>query len=192
MAQLETEIKLRLPSASAALARIAEAGFRPITPRLLERNQLFDTESDDLRRAGCMLRLRHIGPNVLLTSKGPARRGRHKTRAEAETRVENWSSAAAILQMLGYRPTFRYEKFRTAFGTADGKGHLFLDETPIGVFLEVEGEPEWIDQTASRLGFAESDYLTASYGGLYLEYCRKNHISPSNMVFPLLEEEAST
>jgi hypothetical protein len=34
-----------------------------------------------------------------------------------------------------------------------------LDETPAGVFLELEGPSRWIDRTARRLGFAESDYL---------------------------------
>ncbi len=38
-----------------------------------------------------------------------------------------------------------------------------LDETPVGVFLELEGPPEWIDRTAGTLGFSEGDYITLSY-----------------------------
>jgi hypothetical protein len=36
------------------------------------------------------------------------------------------------------------------------------------VYLELEGAPGWIDRNARRLGFAESDYSTASYYGLYV------------------------
>ena len=47
-------------------------------------------------------------------------------------------------------PSFRYEKFRAEW--SDGKGHVVLDETPIGFFGEIEGPARWIDQTARHLG----------------------------------------
>jgi adenylate cyclase class 2 len=43
-----------------------------------------------------------------------------------------------------------------------------LDETPIGNFLEIEGDPAGIDAAAARLGFARSDYITDSYHRLFL------------------------
>ena len=58
-----------------------------------------------------------------------------------------------------------------------------LDETPVGVFLELEGTAHWIDRTAHRLGFGASHYITRSYGGLYLEWCKRQRVKPSNMVF---------
>jgi len=42
-----------------------------------------------------------------------------------------------------------------------------LDETPLGVFLELEGPARWIDRTARALGFSESDYITDSYAELH-------------------------
>ena len=39
------------------------------------------------------------------------------------------------------------------------------------------------DRSARRLGFIESDYITASYYGLYVEYCRRNGLTPADMVF---------
>ena len=59
---------------------------------------------------------------------------------------------------------FRYEKYRTEFRQPRRAGVAMLDETPVGVYLELEGTPHWIDRTARRLGFQESDYITASYG----------------------------
>jgi len=60
---------------------------------------------------------------------------------------------------------------------------VLLDETPIGNFLELEGSPTWIDRTARKLGFSVKDYISRSYGYLYLAYCRERRIRPKNMVF---------
>jgi adenylate cyclase class 2 len=58
-----------------------------------------------------------------------------------------------------------------------------LDETPIGIFLELEGNPGWIDRTAATLGFSERDYIVESYGRLYLEWCKRRRCKPKDMVF---------
>ena len=60
---------------------------------------------------------------------------------------------------------------------------MTVDETPIGSFLEIEGPPEWIDSTASRLGFSADDYILESYGRLYLAACERQGVQPTNMVF---------
>jgi len=90
---------------------------------------------------------------------------------------------SAILERLRYRPVFRYEKYRTEFREPRRAGTIVLDETPIGVYLELEGTPAWIDRTARRLGFAHEDYITASYGRLYVEWCRQHRCKPADMVF---------
>jgi adenylate cyclase class 2 len=58
-----------------------------------------------------------------------------------------------------------------------------LDETPIGVFLELEGPAEWIDRVAEELGFDESDYILASYATLYADHCRQRGVKPTDMLF---------
>ena len=59
-----------------------------------------------------------------------------------------------------------------------------IDKTPIGTVAEIEGRPRWIDRTARELGFPPERYITASYGTLYLQWCRERKIKPGNMVFP--------
>jgi adenylate cyclase class 2 len=88
-----------------------------------------------------------------------------------------------MLERLGYLPGFRYEKYRTKFATAGEPGIITLDETPIGVFLELEGAKYWIDHTAGRLGFALSAYSTASYAALYSDFRRENKEFPPDMIF---------
>ena len=183
---VETEIKLKSPSAAAATNLLEAAGFQIVKPRALETNQLYDTPEESLRLSGKLLRLRTWNGAHMLTYKGPSLSGGpHKSREEIETGLEDSGRMAAILARLGMVPKFRYEKFRTMYRIASQPGCAVVDETPIGVFLELEGEPAWIDATAAKLGFMPADYITASYGTLYLEHCRRHGIVPGDMVFPV-------
>ena len=89
----------------------------------------------------------------------------------------------AVFGGLGFHETFRYEKYRTEFAREGEPGIATLDETPIGVYMELEGPSRWIDRTAKTLGFARGAYITASYGQLYTEWCESRGIKPSNMRF---------
>ncbi len=171
---MEIEIKLRLASATEGRRLLREAGFRVEKRRVLERNVLFDTPGQALRRRGVVLRLRTAGARSLVTFKGPSEPGKHKIRQEIEFELARGGGPGLVqvLEALGYRPAFRYEKYRTEYVLPTGagvahSGVAMLDETPVGVFLELEGPPRWIDRTARRLGFREADYITASYAALH-------------------------
>lgn len=180
---LEVEIKLAVPSAAEGRAKLLAAGFAPLHERAFEANSVFDTPSLELIQSGRLLRLRQFRGEALLTYKGPSEPGPHKTRREIETGVADGDAMQAVLESLGYRVVFRYEKYRTAFARPAGGGHAYLDETPIGCYLELEGAPDWIDATAAQLGFGRADYITLSYGALYREHCRRAGVEPSHMVF---------
>jgi adenylate cyclase class 2 len=180
----ENEIKLAVKDAAAARAMLRRAGFHVAKRRVFESNTCFDTPKLALRAGGELLRVRNAGRANTLTYKGPAEAdARHKRREELELRLPDASGVAAILDRLGFRPVFRYEKYRTEYRQAGGEGVATLDETPIGVYVELEGAAEWIDRTAAEMGFAESDYITASYAGLYVQWCRNRGATPTHMVF---------
>lgn len=181
---LEVEIKLSASSPADAAERLRRAGFVAVHERAFEANSVFDTPALDLVRSGRLLRLRQFRGEALLTWKGPAEPGPHKTRREIETRVADGCAMQALLEALGYCIVFRYEKYRTEFGRPRDAGHAFLDETPIGCYIELEGPPEWIDAAAAQLGYRPEDYITLSYGALYREHCRAAGIEPGHMVFP--------
>jgi len=181
-AKPEVEVKIAVTSAASARKRVLGAGFTVHIPRVLEVNDVYDFEDLRLRTQGKVLRLREAGKIRTLTFKGRSRDTRHKVREEVETTVAQAAVVDRVFRELDLAPVFRYEKYRTEF-TCDSRGVVTLDETPIGVFLEIEGPPRWIDRTARQLGFGPQDYITASYGILYLEYCRELGIKPSNMVF---------
>jgi adenylate cyclase class 2 len=169
LAQSHREIEIKLPLATAAQGRalLRRAGFRVSRRRVFEQNALYDTPAGELRRAHTGLRVRECGRRAILTYKGPPQPGKHKDREELETEVTSAATLDAILARLGYAPVFRYQKYRTEYRQARSTGRAMLDETPLGVFLELEGAPGWIDRTARALGFAESDYITTSYAELY-------------------------
>jgi len=179
----ETEIKLVAHDAAAAGRLLRKAGFRVTRRRVFEANTVFDTADRGLRQASLLLRLREAGGMATLTFKGPPLLARHKTREELEATLSSAGTCGLILERLGYQPVFRYEKYRTEFRAPGSSGLATLDETPIGVYVELEGSPRWIDGTARRLGFRERDYITESYGRLYLDWCEARGLPPSNMVF---------
>lgn len=179
----ETEVKVAVASAAQARRLLKRAGFRRLSSRTFESNTIFDTPSRDLKKRDALLRLRQFGSKSVLTFKGPATGGKHKTRAEAEIEVSDKPTTAWILAQLGFRPVFRYEKYRTIYSRTGGGGFVFLDETPIGCFLELEGPAVWIETVATALGYTTSDYLTDTYPDLYHKY-RSNHSqAPVDMVF---------
>jgi adenylate cyclase class 2 len=179
-----TEVEVKLPLASPEEGRrlLEKAGFRVGRQRFFESNVVLDTPSRHLRQNGRLLRVRDEGGVCILAFKGPGQPGRHKTREEVETSAGDRSALLLILSRLGYERSWRYDKFRTEY-RGDGDGHVFLDETPVGAFLEIEGSPDWIDQTAAALGFGESDYILLSYGSLYLRHCERTGKTPTDMVF---------
>ena len=92
---------------------------------------------------------------------------------------------ARILRALGLHPVFRYEKFRTTY-TLPGVRRLKIevDETPVGIYLELEGPVVGIDRGARLLGYGRQDYLKDTYGSLYLADCRRRGRKPGDMLFP--------
>ncbi len=181
---IETEVKIRIPEgAERARERIEAAGYAIKQGRTLESDQLFDRGEGELKASDQLLRLRQVGNRATVTYKGPGERGRHKRREEIEFDVSDAENFSKVVERLGYSPRFRYEKFRTKFQRPNEPGEITIDETPIGVFVELEGLPEWIDATAAGLGLSESQYLTQSYASLYEEYRRVNEGAPVNMTF---------
>jgi adenylate cyclase class 2 len=201
---IETEIKLRWPGdAASARAHIEAQGYIASGPRLLEADQLFDRVSGDrtladpeageLRASGRVLRLRISGGKATVTYKGPVatqpEAGPYKSREEIEFDVDDPVAFELVLSRLGYQRGFRYEKFRTKFAMPDelaprhDGGIVTLDETPIAIFMELEGPEYWIDAAAQRLGFARDRFLSASYAALYREFLETHPHAPTDMVF---------
>ena len=185
----EVEIKFQVDDPHGLTRRLRAAGFRQITPRTHEMNTLYDLPGQPLRRRGQLLRLRRYGKEWLLTHKAKGTVGRHKTREETETKISDGKKMDTILRALGFEPAFRYEKFRAEWD--DGKGHVVVDQTPIGNFGEIEGRARWIDATARRLGIRRSDYITQNYAGLFQEWKQRTGSQAKEMTFKAVGKRRS-
>ncbi|HYI97981.1 MAG TPA: class IV adenylate cyclase [Bryobacteraceae bacterium] len=179
----ETEIKLKIDDPGAIQEHLEAQGLRIVRSRVFETNTLYDFPDARLRAHRSILRLRQVDGKAILTFKGPAEAAKHKTREELETALGDAEIGRKILEKIGMQPGFRYDKYRTEFEKPGESGVVTVDETPVGWFLELEGQPEWIDRTASALGFDERAYITESYGSLYVKHCRENGLEPAIMVF---------
>ena len=177
----EIEIKFRIADAAGLRRRLRRAGFRLVTPRTYEDNQLYDFPGAVLRGRGELLRLRQYGKAWKLTHKARGTEGRHKSREETETALEDGKAMAHVLARLGMVPSFRYEKYRSEY--SDGRGHVVLDETPIGDFGEIEGLARWIDRTAKALGIGPAEYIIESYAQLFFSWKERSGSAAENMTF---------
>lgn len=208
----EIEIKLAVRDLRDLRESLKRLRAREIAPRTYETNTLYDTLAQSLRRRGQLLRIRteqppagfgrahskedtpailtYKGPPARAprserTSGGPSRRSQYKIKDEAEIRAAGATELVRILGALGLQPVFRYEKFRTTYTLPGIPGlKIELDETPVGTYLELEGSMAGIDRAARLLGYTRRDYLTDSYGGLYLAECRRRGQRPGHMLFP--------
>jgi len=196
-ARKEIEVKLRIADRSALRRRLIGLNAKLQGTRVHEMNTLYDTSGGMLLRSGRMLRVRVQRPagevgdaktrarrsarqsTVWLTYKGPVQRGgvsgargspSYKVREEREVRVMDSDEIAGLLAGVGLGPCFRYEKYRSSYRLPGLPGlKVELDETPIGDFLELEGERKAIDRAARLLGCGPADYITQGYGTLYME-----------------------
>src|SRR5438105_467695 len=116
-----------------------------------------------------------------LTHKAPGQRGIHKSRIETETKVADGENLHAILLALGLKPCFRYEKFRAEW--SDGRGHVVIDQTPIGNLAEIEGEPDWIERTAKEMGVTREQYITQNYADLFRDWKKRTRSPAEEMTF---------
>ena len=211
--EIEIKLAIRDGKALArALKRMGAKPENPKAPRMHEMNLIFDTPDGGLAKHGQLLRIRtetpapmkksgrsKIAGRTLLTFKSPPESlaigdvgtggdRRHKVREEIETELTDGATVQRIFEGLGLRGWFRYEKYRTTYVLpgkhAWAKGLLIeMDETPIGTYVELEGQAAAIDRAAKELGYSTRDYVLKNYLVLYVEECKRRGEQPKDMLF---------
>src|SRR5436190_9002139 len=181
---MEREIKLVFRDREEAKAAILAAGATPLRGRRLQEDCLLDTPDDQLRRRRCVLRVRLECGKTLITFKGPVQDVQSvpmKVREELETVVGAGLLMLRVLEELGFRVWFRYQKYREEFAHEDVT--VAVDETPVGTFVEIEGSESGIQQMATALARKPADYLMDSYRGLWAQHCETHGLPVTDMLF---------
>lgn len=171
---IETEVKIRIKDIDSTVKRIIQQGARLEKERYREQNTLYDFPSQLLYKKRQALRLRRINKKTFFAFKGaPQKSRKFKIREEHETEVKNGREFKKILKSVGLSPAFQYNKYRRVFRKKRLK--IYLDETPVGNFLELEGEREDIVKTAKALGFSKKEFIKSDYIQLLKEAKKKEH-----------------
>jgi adenylate cyclase class 2 len=116
-----------------------------------------------------------------LTWKGPVQPSTMKLREELETVVGDGEMLLRVFGELGLHVWFRYEKYREEFSHEDVI--VAIDETPVGVFVEIEGTETGIAEMTAALGRTSDDYIVDSYRSLFLQHRERCGLTGSDMVF---------
>ncbi len=158
--EIEKKYRVSREQTEAVRARLAEVGAAARGGEEFEENVIYTGPGLDPRRR--VLRLRRVGGRGLFTYK---ERGTSesavKRHREEETAVDDPDSLAAILEALGYRPALVYEKRRSTWKLRGVE--VVLDELPFGLFMEIEGEEDAINDAEKLLGVEGAEAEHAPY-----------------------------
>jgi adenylate cyclase class 2 len=178
----EIEVKFALRDRNEIVRKLHELGATRLYPETFEDNIVLDRRGE-LRTRGALLRVRKFGKYSLVTFKGPmAIEGGIKSREEVQTGIESFELAIQLFDSLGYKPVFRYQKFREVWRVKDVE--VVLDRTPIGEYFEIEGAVDVIREVAAKLGMNMEHALRQSYADLYRQARRTRGDLPEYMIFP--------
>lgn len=168
MGDQEREIKFYLSNPEMFMEKVKSTDAILTHPRVTEWNLRFDTPKKALSNAGQALRLRK-DERIRLTYKGPADLSQQITsRTELEVEVSDFDTTRRIMEALGYEVMMIYEKYRTTW-VLDGT-EVVLDELPIGVFCEIEGENlDQILAVVNKFGLNWERRLTDSYLSIFAQ-----------------------
>jgi adenylate cyclase class 2 len=91
-----------------------------------------------------------------------------------------------ILERLGFELSWIYEKRRETFHIEGAE--IVIDETPLGWFMEIEGEREQIRRLAGALGLDMADAITLSYAELFANVRRALDLSVRDLTFEVFRD----
>lgn len=161
----EIEVKFLLKDYSALMQKISDLQLPCSQERIHEFNLRYDLPDGSLVAKKQVLRLRK-DTQARLTFKGPGIMEQDVlTRKEIEVEVSDFDATNRLLEALGYQVIMMYEKFRANY--LMDKLLLSVDETPLGLFIELEGEsPAQVRKAADVLGLDWDARINLSYSAL--------------------------
>ena len=192
---LEREVKLLFPTTAVAREAVLAAGAVHSGARRLQDDSLYDLPDETLRKKGCVVRIRierwtDTPDTTTLTVKGPVQSSQMKLREEHETRVENAQALLQAFDALGMRVWFRYQKYREELST---RGVVIaIDETPVGTYVELEGDEDAILAIATALGRAQADFILDSYYRLFMKRREEFGLAGPYMLFSASAEASAS
>jgi len=180
MAQ-EIEVKFPLRDREELTRKLRDIGAERLYAETFEDNIVLDRRGE-LRTKGALLRVRKFGKYSIATYKGPmSMEGGVKSREEVQTGVESFELAIELFDSLGFKPVFRYQKYREVWRLRGAE--VVIDRTPIGDYFEIEGSVDLIRDIAAAVGMNMDQAIRQTYADLYRIARRTRGDLPEHMVF---------
>jgi adenylate cyclase class 2 len=182
------EIEVKLACDNLDRLRHANLDLQIVEARHFEDNWLLDSKDQELFKQGAALRVRSVDNKGVLTYKGVVRDSETsilKVREEIESAVDAPERVVELFERLGFHRSFRYQKYRTVYKLADADKSLVVtfDETPIGNFIEIEGDEQDVLQTMQVAGFSADEIIRESYPELQAYRCQQRGIPLEDLIF---------
>lgn len=169
------EIEVKLPLADFREIKKILKGLRAKKKyrETLERNLLFDHKSLGLKERDWVLRLRQFGRKNLLTlkTKTTGKKG-FKVREEINLYIEDFEKMKEVFKKMGFSEVFYYEKYREEY-ELNGLS-ISLDKTPVGNYVEIEGDYKKIEGFLKKIGVKIEQTLSLSYFQLFRLFDKKS------------------
>ncbi len=179
--QVEIEVKFIAEDIARLRSRLVGLGASS-RGEILETNYRYDDHAGRLLATQCLLRLRR-DRHALLTFKRPRpdKGAEFKIYDEYEVVVEDFESMHRILTAIGFQRVQIYEKRREVFPL---QGVLVcVDRLPFGDFIEIEGQPERIRETARQLEFPWRRRILTNYLHIFETLRRDLHLAFQDLTF---------
>ncbi|MDJ0803734.1 MAG: class IV adenylate cyclase [Desulfobacterales bacterium] len=183
---VEIEVKFFVDDADRVRARLAALGASS-GGEIFETNYRYDDRAGGLLATKCLLRLRR-DRQALLTFKRPHpdQAREFKIYDEYEVIVDDFDGMHRILTALGFERVQIYEKRREVFPLEDVQ--VCIDRLPYGDFIEIEGSPARIRESARQLAFPWERRILANYLHIFETLRRCCQLDFTDVTFENLPE----
>jgi adenylate cyclase class 2 len=166
---IEIEAKLKVDSLDKVARKLRSSGAEFMGERL-QNDTYLDNSKGTMRKTDSALRIRRQfvkgREQVVITFKGPKKKGRFKRRKEIEFAVGDGNLAEKFLEMLGFKKAIVVKKNRREWLL--GGCLVALDDLPeLGSFVEIEGPSEKrIASVQKKLGLEHLPHIPRSYANM--------------------------
>jgi len=179
---IEIEIKVEIDNLENFISKLLKTNAK-FLGRDFQRTVRMETPNMDLEKKKLFLRVRSGFGNIVTLKVKNKDNKNFMQRDEYETEVKDIDTLSEIFSILGFSKRLILEKYRVNFLFKEVK--ISIDELPFGIYVELEGDENYINEVAEELGLDTTKGITVTYWDLFEDYKKqKNILNEESIIFP--------
>ena len=177
----EIEVKFKLENVDTVREKLKSLGGIPDEKIEQKTFSLFD-RFRFLSRKGIFIRTRKDGDKSTFTIKtrNLELQSQYAERNEFNVSVEDAEAVAEMLKLIGLEDLRILQKYREQWHELGEDVDVVIDYTPIGEFIEIEGEKKSIDEFIDAVGLGDLPRITQAYWDVYRDSCKDLGVDEKN------------